>query len=173
MRIPLHVALAFVLGATTVVAQSVVPSNTGSNVPQAQAQQALDLHNAKRQAVGVPPLQWSADLAAVAQQWANHLAANGCGLQHTFNDKYGENLFGGSGTTYTALDAAQDWYGEISKFKYGVLTNTNWAPTGHYTQMVWRNTTRLGMGQATCGNGATVIVAEYDPPGNFIGQKPY
>lgn len=151
-----------------------VPSNTGSNVPQAQAQAALEFHNAKRHDVGVPPLQWSASLAAVAQSWANHLAAtNHCGLIHTVNDRYGENLFGGSGMSYTALDASRDWYNEISKYTYGAVTAANFAPTGHYTQMVWSHTTAVGIGQANCPGGATVIVAEYDPPGNYIGQKPY
>ena len=151
-----------------------VPSNTGSNVPQAQAQLALNFHNAKRHDVGAPPLQWSATLATVAQNWANHLARDsGCNLIHTVNNQYGENLFGGSGAPYTVLDASQDWYSEISKYTYGVLTPANWAPTGHYTQMVWSRTTQVGIGQATCSGGGTVIAAEYSPPGNYMGQKPY
>jgi pathogenesis-related protein 1 len=151
-----------------------VPSNTGSSVPQAQAQAALDFHNAKRKDVGVAPLQWSTNLAAVAQKWADHLAKDeGCRLDHTQNNAYGENLFGGRGGTYTALSAAQDWYGEITKYHYGTLTNDNWYPTGHYTQMIWRDTIEFGMGQAACSGGATVVVAEYSPPGNYMGQKPY
>jgi pathogenesis-related protein 1 len=151
-----------------------VASRTGSKVPQDQAQAALDFQNSKRQDVGVPPLQWSADLAAAAQRWADHLAADEhCNLVHTVNDPYGENLFGGSGAPYTALSASLAWYSEIAKYHYGVLNGTNWAPTGHYTQMVWRNTTQVGMGQATCSGGQIVIVAEYTPPGNYLGQKPY
>jgi len=170
-------AIVLVLAAASSRAQGTaptVPSITGSNVPPTQAQAALDFHNAKRHDVGVPPLRWSATLAAAAQSWANHLAAtNHCGLIHTDNDRYGENLFGGSGMSYTALDASQDWYREISGYTYGVVTAANFAPTGHYTQMVWSRTTAVGIGQANCPGGATVIVAEYDPPGNYIGQKPY
>lgn len=156
-----------------VSAAQAVPAATGSSVPPAQAQAALDFHNAKRHDVGVPPLQWSPQLAAAAQQWANHLAASGCAFDHTPNNRYGENLFAGNGTPYTPLDAAKDWYSEISKFHYGVLTSNNWYAAGHYTQMVWRNTTQLGIGQSTCKDGSTIIVAEYDPPGNYIGQAPY
>ena len=165
----------FALTATAGSGQSVVvPAITGSNVLQDQAQIALDFQNEKRHDVGVPPLQWSADLAADAQKWANHLAADEhCNLVHTTNDPHGENLFGGSGASYTALSASQAWYSEISKYHYGVLNSTNWAPTGHYTQMVWRNTTQVGIGQASFSGGAVVIVAEYDPPGNYLGQKPY
>jgi pathogenesis-related protein 1 len=153
---------------------AVVPSNTGSDVPQDQAQLALDFHNQKRRDVGSPPLQWSAELAAYAQKWANHLANdNHCQLDHTVDNKYGENLFGGSGTTYTALFASQDWYSEKQKYTYGILTDANWYATGHYTQMVWKNTTQVGIGQANCAGGGSVIAAEYYPPGNYMGEKPY
>jgi pathogenesis-related protein 1 len=146
----------------------------GSSLSAEDVRAALDFHNAKRKDVGAPPLTWSPELASIAQQWANRLAADkNCGLEHTPNSKYGENLFGGSGKAYTALDASQSWYDEIKDYTPGVLTESNWAKTGHYTQMVWSKTQRLGMGQATCPNGSTVIAAEYDPPGNYMGQKPY
>jgi len=151
-----------------------VPPNTGSSVSQQEAKEALDFHNAKRRDVGAQPLQWSVDLAAGAQKWANHLAADRqCNLEHNAANSNGENLFGGSGSGYNALSASQAWYSEIKNFKYGVLTNANWQSAGHYTQMVWGNTTKVGMGRATCSSGAIVIVAEYNPPGNYIGQKPY
>jgi len=151
-----------------------VPPNTGSSVSQREAKDALDFHNAKRHDVGAQPLQWSPDLAAAAQKWANHLAADRqCNLEHNATNSNGENLFGGSGSAYNALFASQAWYSEIKDFKYGILTNANWQATGHYTQMVWANTTKVGIGRATCSGGAIVIVAEYNPPGNYIGQKPY
>ena len=152
----------------------VVPSNTGSKVSQSQAQAALDFHNKVRADVGAPPLQWSPSLAAVAQRWAEHLAReNNCDLEHTQNNNYGENLFGGSGAPFTALDASRDWYGEIKQYKLRVLTGNNFHATGHYTQMVWNTTAKVGIGQAACRGGGTVIAAEYDPAGNIIGQKPY
>jgi pathogenesis-related protein 1 len=147
---------------------------TNSHVNLQDAQQALDLQNAKRHDVGVPPLTWSTDLAAVAQKWADHLAADqACDLVHTQGGPYGENLFGGSGRVFTAVDAVNDWYSEISKFHYAPLADNTWFDSGHYTQMIWRNTTKVGMGRATCPSGRVVIVAEYDPPGNYMGQKPY
>jgi pathogenesis-related protein 1 len=150
-----------------------MPANTGSKVVASDAQAAVDFHKAKRKDVGSPPLAWSNGLAGVAQQWADHLASLGCNLQHTQNNKHGENLFAGAGKSFTAVDASQSWYDEIQKYHYGPLDPNNWAPTGHYTQMVWHSTTQMGMGRATCPNGLIVIVAEYDPPGNYMGQKPY
>ena len=47
---------------------------------------------------------------------------------------------------------------------------------GHYTQVVWRNTTEIGCGVATCKEGALtwdIWICNYAPPGNIAGQKPY
>ncbi len=149
------------------------PSSTGSAVSAANAQLALQFHNCARQEVGSPPLQWSTELSAYAQNWANHLAKDEhCNLVHSEGGDYGENLFGGSGS-YTPLFASQDWYTEKKLFHYGVLNESNWAPSGHYTQMVWKATTNVGMGEAHCPGGDLVIVAEYSPAGNMMGEKPY
>ena len=70
------------------------------------------------------------------------------------------------------MDAAKAWEEEKPLYKGGELTKANWKPAGHYTQMVWRDTTRLGCGEAQC-KGMLMVVCNYDPPGNYIGQKPY
>ena len=44
---------------------------------------------------------------------------------------------------------------------------------GHYTQVIWRNTQRVGCGVAVCPNGAEIWTCNYDPPGNYLGQNPY
>ena len=151
-----------------------VPANTGSRVPVDQARLALQFHNCARHEVGTPPLTWSPDLAAHAQAWADHLATQeNCNLIHTTNNPYGQNLFGGTGGNWTALYASQDWYGEKKLYHYAVLTQSNWYATGHYTQMIWRSTKSVGLGQATCPGGGIVIAAEYDPPGNMLGEAPY
>lgn len=154
-----------------------VPLETGSKVSQSDAQEALDYHNKVRADVGSPKLKWSEGLARYAQLWADHLAA-GCKLEHrpstgAWAQKHGENIFWGGGEDYTALDASESWYSEINDYKYGKLNNSNWYKTGHYTQMVWKNTTHVGIGVAVCKNGSILIVANYNPSGNFMGEKPY
>jgi pathogenesis-related protein 1 len=131
-----------------------------------------EYHNRVRSDVGVGPLAWSATLAVYAQQWADHLAATTCKMAHRTQRKYGENLFQGTAGHYTAVDAAKAWETEKKDYRGGLLTESNWHPAGHYTQMVWRKTTAFGCGEALCAN--TLIVAcNYDPPGNYIGQRPY
>ena len=162
----------FLLGVTASSCQA-LPSDTGSAVSPTQAQATLDFHNSKRHDAGSPPLQWSSQLAGVAQIWANQLAAQGCVLKHSNDPRYGENLFSGSGNGYTALDATQHWYSEIKQYQYAPLSLTNFQAVGHYTQMVWSSSTSVGIGQSRCSDGTIVIVAEYSPRGNILGERPY
>jgi uncharacterized protein YkwD len=154
--------------------------NTGSTISAKDAQELLANHNKVRKDVGSPPLIWSSKLAAYAQEWANHLAnENNCNMAHRItpgqdDGGYGENIFwGSSANDFKPLDASLDWYSEIKLYKYGAITQKNWHSTGHYTQMVWKNTKEVGVGVAICPNGAIIIVANYYPAGNYIRQFPY
>lgn len=141
-------------------------------------------HNRWRDAVGaspaIPHVTWSPDLAAVAQAYAESLAAGGCRLVHSRNG-YGENLawFGGSSASPDRVVDA--WASELSCYSYGTFMGTDTCTSdcdgsggcGHYTQVVWRDTARIGCGLATCPTGAEIWSCNYDPPGNFLGRAPY
>ena len=43
--------------------------------------------------------------------------------------------------------------------------------TGHFTQVVWKNTQKLGIAKAKSPkSGKIIVVANYEPAGNWIGQ---
>lgn len=127
----------------------------------------LQVHNDARAEVGVGPLQWSDKLAQAAQQWANQLSAMGR-IMHNPQTPYGENWAAQSGS-FSPAAAAQMWLGEKTDFRRGQLGPGN---AGHYTQMVWRRTTHVGFGVAVV-NGMTVVVANYEPAGNYTNQPPF
>lgn len=165
-------------------AANVTNNNTGkvtdtgiSAVSPSEAQKALDFHNAARKEVGVPPLKWSTVLAKFAQEWAEHLAKTGDFSHRPYSgswaQKYGENIFYGYGTVYTVLDASESWYSEKKDFINVPLNESNWSVAGHYSQMVWRNTETVGIGIAKSKDGSYIIVANYNIPGNWIGEKAY
>jgi len=129
-------------------------------------------HNQVRRNVGVAPLTWSTTLANYAQQWTDHLASTSCQMQHRQPNQFGENLFQGTAGYYKTVDAAKAWEEEKKFYSGGVLKESNWHASGHYTQMVWSGTKAMGCGQSVCRK--TLIVAcNYNPPGNFMGRKPY
>lgn len=156
-----------------------VTSGAAAQITSEEKEAALNVHNQARQEVGAPPLEWSDELATYAQEWAEYLAQeNDCKIAHRSwlgkdEKDYGENIFWGIGREYSAGYASEAWYDEINKYTYQNVSTENLNGTGHYSQMVWKDTQRIGIGKAKCASGATIIVASYDPPGNVIGQKPY
>jgi pathogenesis-related protein 1 len=140
------------------------------------AKKMLRLHNQVRAEVGVGPLRWSENLADYAQRWADHLAATRCGLEHRprsgkWRAEFGENLFMGTLGYYGVADAVMGWAEEKELYPGGPY-QAGWRGVGHYTQMVWRNTRTVGCATSVC-KGNLVVVCNYDPPGNYIGEYVY
>lgn len=132
-------------------------------------------HNKARAELGLPALVWTPALAQYAQAWANKLQQRGCDLQHRPSrgadaQKYGENLYWSSGMKSTPNGVVGEWVAERKDFD--IKTNRCRGVCGHYTQVVWRKSTRVGCAMATCGE-AEVWVCNYDPPGNYVGERPY
>ena len=127
----------------------------------------IKAHNAARAKHCAQPLVWSSTIAKVAQAWADQLKAKGCVFGHSNNNKYGENLGAG---TIGALDPESTvamWYDEIKLYKF---PNGGFSmQTGHFTQLVWTDTTQVGCGHVQC-NGNDIYVCNYNPPGNWEGQ---
>lgn len=145
-----------------------------TNLSPQQARQVLEIHNQARSEVGVGALQWSDELAAYAQQWADSLAESGCKMNHRTDSDKGENLYWTSRVSPTTpADAVHAWYSEKQVFTHEEINADNLYEIGHYTQMVWKNTREVGMGMAVCKNGGAIVVANYDPPGNYLGEKAY
>lgn len=138
---------------------------------------ALVEHNATRRTVGLPPLQWSARLADEARAHAARLARSES-LYHdpSLHDDVGENLWMGTRCAYAARRMIDAWAREASLYRHGrfpdISRTGDWADTGHYSQMVWRDTREVGC--ALAGNGADeYLVCRYAPAGNIEGEFAY
>jgi hypothetical protein len=137
----------------------------------------LKQHNSYRSALGIQPLQWSSALASDAVIWAQNMATAGKS-QHDpqlFGKKEGENIWWGTANAYSCDEMIDFWAGESKDFVYGIFPDcktSHKAVVGHYTQLIWRNTSSVGC--ALVGNGKMdFLVCRYSPPGNITGQKPY
>ena len=132
----------------------------------------VEAHNIWRRNVSVPPLQWSAQLADTAQRWANTLQAEGCSMRHSSGGAFGENLSWSQGRRMTPSQVVDLWAEERFDYSYENNQCAQGKVCGHYTQVVWADTSTLGCGVARCGD-AEVWVCNYQPPGNYLGQRPY
>ncbi|XP_067624468.1 uncharacterized protein [Eurosta solidaginis] len=130
-------------------------------------QECLEAHNRFRaRHKNCPPLSLSIELSQYAQQWAKHLANTGR-LEHRQVHTYGENLYTARGMEVSGASVVQSWYDEI---RYYDFSKPNYKPgTGHFTQIVWRESRQLGVGVVTKGD-TTYVVCNYNPPGNIIGS---
>ncbi|KAL8041018.1 hypothetical protein ABFX02_10G137800 [Erythranthe guttata] len=140
--------------------------------PQNYVQQFLGVQNTARAALKLPPLVWDQRVAAYAAAYAGQRRGD-CALQHS-NGPYGENIFWGSGGGWTPAQAAAAWVSERRGYNYWSNTCAYRQECGHYTQIVWRGTRRIGCSRVVCNGGRGVfMICNYDPPGNFIGERPY
>ncbi|CAI8583091.1 unnamed protein product [Vicia faba] len=145
----------------------------GNHVVYAQDSPAdyVNAHNAARSQVGVRNIVWDNTVAAFAQNYANQ--RKDCRLIHSGGGgRYGENLAMSTGGL-SGTDAVRLWVDEKRDYNYNSNSCANGKVCGHYTQVVWRNSARLGCAKVRCNNGGTFVTCNYDPPGNYVGQKPY
>merc|ERR1712066_1015826 len=133
-------------------------------------QDSLAAHNAYRAKHGVAALKLSSELNALAQEWADHLIAENA-FEHRPNNKYGENLYmsRGRAAQEQAQGAVDSWYSEIKDYTFGREPSRGGPVTGHFTQVVWKGSSEVGVGVAQKGS-KVIVVANYSPPGNYIGQ---
>ncbi|RWS04098.1 pathogenesis-related protein 1-like protein [Dinothrombium tinctorium] len=111
-----------------------------------------------------PGLVTDLDLVTFAQKRANELSEK-CGFDHEGNkgSGYGENLAAGYRTCEKVVDA---WYNEKKDY-----TEPKFTPkVGHYTQLIWKSTKKIGCATAPHCKFGSVTVCNYYPPGNMYGQ---
>ena len=126
-------------------------------------------HNEIRAQVGVPPLTWSGRLEEVAEDWAKTLLSRR-EFSHRPNGKLGENLFMITGARSSSAEVIRVWANESRDYDY--KSNRCRDVCGHYTQIVWRDTKKVGCAVAR-DNRREIWVCNYDPPGNWVGHRPY
>ncbi|XP_057980398.1 pathogenesis-related protein 1C [Malania oleifera] len=131
----------------------------------------LDAHNKVRAHAGEPLFTWDNHLARYARRYAS-LRSQDCQMVHS-SGPYGENIFWGATNHWTPTDAVRAWTHEHRFYDRTANTCESGRVCGHYTQIVWRDSTRLGCAYARCLNGGVFVVCTYDPPGNYVNERPF
>ncbi|KAF8543315.1 CAP domain-containing protein [Trichophaea hybrida] len=126
----------------------------------------LEQHNALRAAHHAPALTWDKTLESSAKSWAS-----GCVFAHS-DQAPGENLAAG----YQSPQDVCYGLGQAERAKYNFNNPGFSHETGHFTQMVWKATKRLGCAEVDCNplHGAEqtngrYVVCHYMPRGNIVG----
>ncbi|KAK3835371.1 MAG: CAP domain-containing protein [Linnemannia elongata] len=129
--------------------------------------QAIAAHNSARAQYGAGPLIWdSSKLPSIG------LFIHQCSFNHT-KGPYGENLFKTTNLNLGIYDAVWAWMTEVSNYDYA---RPGPSSPGNFTQVVWKNSTRVACAQVPCPAGSLVpeaslfTVCRYTLPGNIAGQ---
>ncbi|KAF9409499.1 hypothetical protein HW555_011154 [Spodoptera exigua] len=163
-----------------------------------EKQAIVDAHNRLRQSVALgqvssqPPaanmmeMVWDDELAAGAQRWSDQCITAHDRAAQRYDGRFpvGQNL----AATWTTRPPTQSsdsepdfnkqinaWFDEVHVYYFKPITGGH--GTGHYSQLVWGETSHVGCGFTFYYDpvrGYTKLyVCNYGPGGNVIGSKPY
>lgn len=181
-----------VTGGTSSTSSSATCAGTHTNpLSQSLIDQFVTAHNNARSGPlnptpnpPLPPVTWDCILADAAYNYlskcpggnvslAPHNANRSTDYQALGGSGYvGENIYASTGSSVAPQDAVNSWMSEASAYNYN--TN-NITAAGHYTQVVWRASVRIGCAIVNCSNYTyhNTILCDYAPGGNITNQKPY
>lgn len=135
----------------------------------------LAAHNAVRTRAGVAPLTWDNALGTAAAIYAAQMAMSGR-FQHSDRSARrgtGENLWMGTHGAFSVETMVGGWASEKRFFAAGMFPNVSstgdWEDVGHYTQMIWPTTTRVGCALASTPR-IDYLVCRYANAGNIDGR---
>ncbi|XP_074868737.1 glioma pathogenesis-related protein 1-like [Carettochelys insculpta] len=167
-------------------------SYESSSLPDIKDKQFIEecvtLHNRFRSQVkpaasNMLHMSWDPDLAKTARAWAkkcqfkHNIYLKIKGKTHPSFTAVGENIWTGSLQIFSVTDAITSWYNEFTDYTYS--TNTCTRVCGHYTQIVWATSYKVGCAVHFCptvtgfpGSNAAHFICNYGPAGNYPTQ-PY
>ena len=168
-------ALFILLGGSVALSAAPAVASTLTIPPSTRvAMRVVQLHNQTRASAGVQPIYWDAALAAAADRYAVELARTvrwGHSSPAT-RPGQGENLWMGTRGAFSVDQMVGSWASEGRWFQRGrfpqVSATGNWAEVGHYSQMIWPGTLRVGCAVRSSARN-DYLVCRYSPAGNVVG----
>lgn len=127
-------------------------------------------------------MTWDPELAQIAKRWAEncqfkHNPRLGQNLHKNFTP-LGENIWTGTVSIFSVSSAIKSWYNEVRFYDY--YTRRCSEVCGHYTQVVWADSFKVGCAVHYCSRvgyleripNAAHFICDYGPAGNYPTQ-PY
>lgn len=160
-----------------------MPIFAAQNIEAYQPDVAVKVHNDYRRlqnSSNMKALQWDEGLADETATYALK-----CDFNHDSNSVDGENIYMTTktfDTTGTLMGAITAWHKEEKDYDFSTNKCAPGEVCGHYTQMVWANSRRIGCAVASCpsvknafddNRGGTLVFCRYSPAGNVAGVSPF
>ena len=123
-------------------------------------------------------MAWDNELEKIASDFADKCLVAHNPDRHKQAKHYdwvGENIAWGTGLCGDkecgdVFEGVKRWFSESKNYNF--ITGQCSGKCTLYTQMAWWESNKLGCGAKRCGD-RTILVCNYAPGGNYVGQKPY
>ncbi|XP_057614176.1 glioma pathogenesis-related protein 1 [Chionomys nivalis] len=176
----MQATLAIMVWMASSVSSSSYTANTLPDITNEDfIQQCVQIHNQHRSKVNPTArnmlyMSWDPDLARIAKSWAKV-----CRFEHNPRLKsrlhpnfttVGENISIRSLSIFSVSSAISSWYDEVKYYNFSTRRCTG--VCGHYTQVVWADSHKVGCAVQFCPtvgnieNGA-LFICNYGPAGNY------
>jgi len=139
------------------------------------ARMVVRAQNAERAQLGLVQMAWDPALANHAAHYAAELAATDK-WEHSDHRRrvgQGENLWMGTKGAFTIEFMVGEWLAERAVFRPGIFPNVSttgvMGDVGHYTQIIWPETHRIGCALRSSAK-YDYLVCRYSEAGNVIGR---
>uniref|UniRef100_A0AAZ1X0W8 ShKT domain-containing protein n=1 Tax=Oreochromis aureus TaxID=47969 RepID=A0AAZ1X0W8_OREAU len=141
-------------------------------VHQVLSAEIVDVHNAFRRAVQPS----ASDMLIMVSRAFNSNSECGstscCHVSHCQKGYHlGENLFYSS-SLKSWTDVIGAWHSEVERYNYPI-GSTNGKSIGHYTQVIWNSSYKVGCGATLCPDNIYYYGCHYYRAGNFRRWVPY
>ncbi|KAK2850899.1 hypothetical protein Q5P01_007175 [Channa striata] len=159
---------------------SLVVPGAWSFLSEQEEELLVELHNYYRgqvspSAAAMMPLKWDAGLKLIAEGYAAKCIWN----HNPELEDTGENLYVGTGSLDLRV-ALEKWFLEHLDYDFQNNSCDEDKMCGHYTQMVWADTHKVGCAFHRCSamegldwERVSFLVCNYYPAGNYEGERPY
>lgn len=134
----------------------------------------LDMHEkerAKPHGNDEMAMTWDDDLAKLAQGLSDSCYWGHTNMKLPDGTKTGQNLAYWSDPATPVGKLVQLWIDEKNNYDIKSGACAGGKVCGHYTQMVWSESTKVGCGVTNCPSMGAYLVCDYLIPGNMMGKK--
>jgi hypothetical protein len=151
-----------VVVALTLLAPVPADAQEGRILDREGIREVVEAHNEARRRFALPPLEWD---TALAEQALRCIGENRNRRFRHCDSSFGENMYGTTGIPEPAR-AVLSWMDEEALYD-PVRARCEDFACGHFSQVVWSETRRVGCAVGPGERGWTNLICNYDPPGNF------
>ncbi|XP_037369853.1 glioma pathogenesis-related protein 1 [Talpa occidentalis] len=178
----MHITGVWILGVISLASSYAHKENTLPDIENEDfIKDCVRMHNKFRSEVNpiasdMLYMSWDPALAQIAKTWAKEcLFKHNPRLSqklHTNFHTLGENIWTGSLSAFSVSSAITSWYSEVEYYDFEDRKCTR--VCGHYTQVVWANSYKVGCAVQFCPrvsgvpfSNAAHFICNYGPAGNY------